>query len=101
MIDINLLRADPEKVKNILKIKNYDLDSGLFTEIDSNRKTLQTEVEDLKSLKNKLSKDFGELKKNNQDTSELSNQLDEIKKKYQFLSSQYQENKDGNSIPLN
>ena len=80
MIDINLLRADPEKVKNILKIKNYDLDSGLFTEIDSNRKTLQTEVEDLKSLKNKLSKDFGELKKNNQDTSELSNHLDEIKK---------------------
>ena len=80
MIDINLLRADPEKLKNNLKIKNYDLDSGLFTEIDSSRKTLQTEVEDLKSLKNKLSKDFGELKKNNQDTSELSNQLDEIKK---------------------
>ena len=80
MIDINLLRADPEKVKNILKIKNYDLDSVLFAEIDSNRKTFQTEVEDLKSLKNKLSKEFGELKKNNQDTSDLSNQLDEIKK---------------------
>ena len=80
MIDINLLRADPEKVKNSLKIKNYDLDSDLFIEIDSNRKALQTEVEDLKGLKNKLSKDFGELKRNNQDTSELSNQLDEIKK---------------------
>ena len=80
MIDINLLRADPERVKNSLKIKNYVLDSDLFIEIDSNRKTLQTEVEDLKGLKNKLSKDFGELKSNNQDTSELSNQLDEIKK---------------------
>ena len=80
MIDINLLRADPERVKNSLKIKNYDLDSDLFIEIDSNRKALQTEVEDLKGLKNKLSKDFGELKRNNQDTSELSNQLDEIKK---------------------
>ena len=80
MFDINLLRADPEKVKNSLKIKNYDLDSDLFIEIDSNRKTLQTEVEDLKGLKNKLSKDFGELKRNNQDTSELSNQLEEIKK---------------------
>ena len=80
MIDINLLRADPEKVKNILKIKNYDLDSDLFIEIESKRKTFQTEVEDLKGLKNKLSKDFGELKRNNQDTSELSNQLDEIKK---------------------
>ncbi len=80
MIDINILRADPEKVKNSLKIKNYDLDSDLFIEIDSDRKTLQTEVEDLKGLKNKLSKDFGELKRNNQDTSKLSNQLDEIKK---------------------
>ena len=80
MIDINLLRADPERVKNSLKIKNYDLDSDLFIEIESNRKTFQTEVEDLKGLKNKLSKDFGELKRNNQDTSELSNQLDEIKK---------------------
>ena len=79
MIDINLLRADPEKVKNNLKIKKYDLDIELFTEIDSSRKKLQTEVEDLKSLKNKLSRDFGELKKNNQDTSELSNKLDEIK----------------------
>ena len=80
MIDINLLRADPEKVKNSLKIKNYDLDSDLFIEIESNRKTFQIEVEDLKGLKNKLSKDFGELKRNNQDTSDLSNQLDEIKK---------------------
>ena len=31
----------------------------------------------------------------------ILNQLDEIKKKYQELSNQYQENKDGNSIPLN
>ena len=79
MIDINLLRADPEKVKNNLKIKKYDLDIELFNEIDSRRKNLQTEVEDLKNRKNKLSRDFGELKKNNQDTSDLSNQLDEIK----------------------
>ena len=79
MIDINLLRTDPEKVKNNLKIKNYDLDTELFGEIESKRKTLQIEVEDLKGLKNKLSKDFGELKKNNQDTAELSNQLEEIK----------------------
>ena len=54
MIDINLLRADPGKVKNSLKIKNYDLDSDLFIEIESKRKTFQTEVEDLKGLKNKL-----------------------------------------------
>ena len=31
----------------------------------------------------------------------ILNQLDEIKKKYQTLSNQYQENKDANSIPLN
>ena len=32
---------------------------------------------------------------------EILNQLNEIRKKYQILSNQYQENKDGNSIPLN
>ncbi len=31
----------------------------------------------------------------------ILSQLSEIKKKYQKLSNQYQENKDGNSIPLN
>ena len=31
----------------------------------------------------------------------ILDQLNEIKKKYQTLSNQYQENKDGNSIPLN
>ena len=31
----------------------------------------------------------------------ILNQLNEIRKKYQTLSNQYQENKDGNSIPLN
>ena len=65
MIDINFLRAEPEKVRDLLKIKNYDLKIDLFRDIDSERKTLQVLVEDLKSQKNNLSKEFGELKKNN------------------------------------
>ena len=75
MIDINFLRAEPEKVRDLLKIKNYDLKIDLFRDIDSERKTLQVLVEDLKSQKNNLSKELGELKKNNKDTSELSNHL--------------------------
>ena len=81
MIDINFLRADAEKVKNSLKIKNYDLNIELFKQIDSARKIQQVDVEDLQSQKNKLSKEFGVYKKNNQDTSELSLKLEEIKKK--------------------
>ena len=80
MIDINFLRAEPEKIRDLLKVKNYDLKIDLFRDIDSERKTLQVLVEDLKSQKNNLSKEFGELNKNNQDTSKLSNQLKEIKK---------------------
>ena len=80
MIDINFLRAEPEKLRDLLKIKNYDLKIDLFRDIDSERKTLQVLVEDLKSQKNNLSKEFGELNKNNQDTSKLSNQLKVIKK---------------------
>ena len=48
MIDINFLRAEPEKVRDLLKIKNYDLKIDLFRDIDSKRKTLQVLVEDLK-----------------------------------------------------
>ena len=48
MIDINFLRAQPEKVRDLLKIKNYDLKIDLFRDIDSERKTLQVLVEDLK-----------------------------------------------------
>ena len=81
MIDINFLRTDAEKVKNSLKIKNYDLNIDLFKQIDSARKTQQVDVEDLQSQKNKLSKEFGVYKKNNQDTSELSLKLEKIKKK--------------------
>ena len=80
MIDINFLRAEPEKIRDLLKVKNYDLKIDLFRDIDSERKTLQVLVEDLKGQKNNLSKEFGELKKNNQDTSKLSNQITEIKK---------------------
>ena len=81
MIVTTFLRAQPEKVRDLLKIKNYDLKIDLFRDIDSERKTLQVLVEDLKSQKNNLSKEFGELKKNDQDTLELSNQLKEIKKR--------------------
>ena len=59
MIDINFLRADPQKVKNDLKIKNYDLDIDHFTKIDSIRKTLQVAVEDLQSKKNNLRPSYG------------------------------------------
>ena len=45
---------------------------------------------------NLLIENLPTLKKEN-----ILKQLDEIKKKYQNLSNQYQENKDGNSIPLN
>ena len=81
MIDINFLRESPEKVKNSLKIKNYDLNIDLFREIDSLRKSQQIDVENLQSQKNKLSKEFGDLKKNNLDTSQLSEKLEKIKKK--------------------
>ena len=59
MIDINFLRAEPEKVRDLLKIKNYDLKIDLFRDIDSERKTLQVLVEDLKGQKNNLSKELG------------------------------------------
>ena len=62
MIDIKKLRDNPELVKQALKKRGYDLDVSLFSELDSSRKTLQIDVENLQAERKKLSAEFGKLK---------------------------------------
>ena len=49
MIDIKKLRDNPELVKQALKKRGYDLDVSLFSELDSSRKSLQVDVENLQA----------------------------------------------------
>lgn len=71
MLDINLIRENPEKVKKGLLKR---LDSVDFTQLlknDEERRELIKKVEELKAEKNKVSKDIPLLKKEGKDVSEL------------------------------
>ena len=79
MIDPKTLKEDIQSCKNNLAKRGYILDDKKFLSLENQRKDLQTSVEDLQAQKNKLSKNFGELKKSGQSTDQLALELEEIK----------------------
>ena len=76
MIDIKKLRDNPELVKQALKKRGYHLDVSLFSQLDSSRKSLQIDVENLQAERNKLSAEFGKLKSSGDTTDELKKIID-------------------------
>ena len=79
MIDPKILKEDIQSCKSNLAKRGYILDDKKFLSLENQRKDLQTNVEELQAQKNKLSKNFGELKKSGQATDELALELEEIK----------------------
>ncbi|ADY73798.1 Seryl-tRNA synthetase [Desulfurobacterium thermolithotrophum DSM 11699] len=63
MIDIKLLRKEPEKVKELLsrRDKKYIAMVDELLAVDSERRAIISEVEDLKAKRNKYSKEIGKL----------------------------------------
>ena len=76
MIDIKKLRDNPESVKQALRKRGYDLDVTLFSQLDSARKSLQVDVENLQAERKKLSAKFGKLKSSGEPTDELKKIID-------------------------
>ncbi len=81
MIDIKNLRENFSDVQKSLARRGFDLDKDFFTKHDKLRKDLQVDVENLKAERNKLSTEFGKLKSQKKDTSELKTQVDLVNEK--------------------
>lgn len=83
MLDIHLLRSQPEVVAARLATRGYDLDIAAFTALEEQRKALQTRTQDLQAKRNALSKQVGQLKAKGEDASsilaEVSGIGDELK----------------------
>ncbi|HXU41121.1 MAG TPA: serine--tRNA ligase [Burkholderiales bacterium] len=80
MIDIQLLRKDPEAVAKRLATRGPGvLDVTQFQGFEDARKKLQTAVEQAQALRNKLAKDIGQAKKNGIDAGELIAQGEKLK----------------------
>ena len=63
MLDLKLLQRHPEIVRNALAARRSDLNLDVFAELDNRRRTMLTEVERLKSERNRASGEVARLKR--------------------------------------
>ncbi len=75
MLDPKLLRTDLHNVATQLARRGYDLDTVRVAELESRRKTLQVEAQDLQNERNTKSKSIGKAKAAGEDIQPL---LDEV-----------------------
>ncbi len=88
MLDPKLIRTDLETVAEKLKIRGFELDTARLQELESQRKGLQTETEQLQNERNTRSKAIGKAKASGEDiapllaeVSDLGDRLDAGKQK--------------------
>ncbi|MFN4262262.1 MAG: serine--tRNA ligase [Thioalkalivibrionaceae bacterium] len=71
MLDIRLLRQDPEAIRNALARRGFALDLECFTRLESDRKALQVQTEQLQAERNERSKSIGRAKARGEDIEPL------------------------------
>lgn len=83
MLDIKIIRENPEKIKAALKTRNADYDSYIdeILEIDEKRRKISTETDSLKAEQNKVSKQIPIMKKNGENTDTVMAEMKEISEK--------------------
>ena len=83
MLDIKIIRENPDKVKAALKTRNADYDSYIdeILEIDEKRRKISTETDALKAEQNKVSKQIPIMKKNGENTDAVMAEMKEISEK--------------------
>mgnify|MGYP002624590236 CR=1 FL=1 len=78
MLDIRLIRENPEKINELLKRRNPELSIDEVLKIDEERRKIQTSADELRALRKKESQKIGELKKNGQNTDEIQAEVKKI-----------------------
>jgi seryl-tRNA synthetase len=83
MLDIKLIRENPEKVNELLKRRNPELSIDRVLEIDIERRKVQTRADELRAKRKSESQKIGSLKKQGQNTDKIQEEVrvlgDEIK----------------------
>jgi seryl-tRNA synthetase len=75
MLDIQLLRSDLAGVAKRLADRGFAFPAAEFEKLESSRKAVQTETQDLQAKRNQLSKQVGQLKAKKEDASALMAQV--------------------------
>lgn len=75
MLDIKLIRENPDKINELLKRRNPDLSVDSVLKIDEDRRKIQFELDNLRATRKTESNKIGALKKEGKDTTELQAQI--------------------------
>lgn len=78
MLDIKLIRENPEKINNLLKRRNPDLSIDEIIQIDIERRAVQTEADELRAKRKTESQKVGELKKQGKNTDKIQEEMRKI-----------------------
>lgn len=83
MLDIKLIRENPEKVNELLKRRNPDLSIDAVLAVDEERRQIQTQADELRAKRKNESQKIGIMKKNGENTDAIQEDVrklgDEIK----------------------
>lgn len=78
MIDLKVLRENPDLIRSILKKRGVTLDLDEMIEKDKERRTRITELQELKQQRNALSEEIGQLKRQGEEPAELMAQARDL-----------------------
>ena len=75
MLDIKLIRENPQKINELLKRRNPELSVDSVIKIDEDRRKIQFELDNLRATRKTESNKIGAMKKDGIDTTELQAQI--------------------------
>ncbi len=75
MLDIKIIRENPEKINELLKRRNPELSIDGVLEIDTERRKIQFEADELRSKRKTDSQKIGMMKKNGENTDAIQEEV--------------------------
>lgn len=85
MLDIKLIRENPEKVNELLKRRNPNLSIDEVIQIDIERRAIQTEADILRAKRKSESQKIGELKKRGENTESIQEEVRKVGEEIKLL----------------
>ncbi|NLK44595.1 MAG: serine--tRNA ligase [Tissierellia bacterium] len=85
MLDIRRIRSNPEEVKKALEKRHGDFPIDKLLQLDEKRRSILTEVEEMKARQNQVSKEIPKLKKEEKDTDHIFAEMRSLSDKIKEL----------------
>ena len=91
MLELKFMRENVEMLKEMLKNRNSNIDMDIFVELDSKRREVLSEVENLKRERNNVSAEIASLKKEKKDANHLIEKMGGVSAKIKELDAELAE----------